>query len=341
MIEESQTLDSSQLNQLEQSFRQWVETSSSRKDIRLSRQRIFVIFLLIRYTGAKLNEVLKLKSLEDIDTDTHSINFRMHEHDGKGVSRQVQIPEALSEVLKSLLAEPQFQEPGCKLFNIDPGFVRRKFYERSTSCSFPRRSGGPEMIRKARAVELLRNKMPLTAVQRLLGHSTSNLTSAYAAFSEEELRRATKIHIEKEFSRKTSACNSFFGKIQVIHKGDIQARIELATIGGEVVQAIITHGSVERLGIEVGKLITAEIKAPWVLLMKQEEEPKCSAENRFQGVIERITRGKINTEYSIRLANGTELCSITGTQSNQYYLLQEGDRVWAMFNCYAVVLHVD
>ncbi len=339
--EGSEALDSLQLNQLEQSFRQWFEEASSRKDIRISRQRIYIIFLLIRYTGAKLNEVLKLKPFEDIDTHRHCILFRMHEHAGESSSREVQIPETVSGVLRSLLAEPHFQDPAWKLFNVDPGFVRRKFYERSSSCGFSSRLGGPEMIRKARAVELLRNNMPLPAVQRLLGHSTPNLTSAYVTFSDEELRRATKFHIDREFARKTSACNSFFGKISAIHKGDIQALIELATIGGEVVQAIITHGSLARLGLAVGRLVTAEIKAPWIVLMKQEDEPRCSAENRFNGVIERIARGKINTEYTVRLGDGTEICSVTGTQSKPNYLPQKGDRVWALFNCYAVVLHVD
>ncbi len=340
--EGSEALDSFQLNQLEHSFRQWFEEAASRKDIRISRQRIYIIFLLIRYAGAKLNEVLKLKPFEDIDTRRHCIIFRMHEHAaGEGSLREVQIPETVSKVLQSLLAEPKFQEPAWKLFNVDPGFVRRKFYERSSSCGFSSRLGGPEMIRKARAVELLRNNMPLPAVQRLLGHSTPNLTSAYVTFSDEELQRATKFHIDREFSRKTSACNSFFGKISAIHKGDIQALIELATIGGNVVQAIITHGSLERLGLVVGRLVTAEIKAPWIVLMNQEDGPRCSAENRFNGVIERIARGKINTEYSIRLADGTEICSVTGTQSNRHYLLREGDRVWALFNSYAVVLHVD
>jgi molybdate transport system regulatory protein len=339
-FEGSQALDSIQLNQLEQSFRQWFEDAASRKDIRLSRQRIYVIFLIIRYTGAKLNEVLKLNPFDDIDTDHHCIIFRMYKHEGKGM-REVQIPESVSKVLQSLLAEPQFHEPAWKLFDVDPGFVRRKFYERSSSCDFPSRLGGPEMIRKARAMELLRNKMPLLAVQKLLGHSTPNLTSAYVTFSDEELRQATKFHIDREFSRKTSACNSFFGKIQAIHMGDIQARIELATIGGAVVQSIITHGSLERLGLQVGRLVTAEIKAPWVILVKQKDDPKCSAENRFNGIIEKITKGKINTEYSIRLPDGTEISSITGTHNNRHYSLQKGDRVWVLFNCYAVILHVD
>ena len=215
-IEGSEALDSLQLNQLEHSFRKWFEEATSRKDIRISGQRIYIIFLLIRYTGAKLNEVLKLKPFEDIDTCHHCILFRMHEHAGEDGSREVQILETVSRVLQSLLAEPHFQDPTWKLFNVDPGFVRRKFYERSRSSGFSSRLGRSEMISKARAVELLHNNMPLPAVQRILGHSTPNLTSAYVSFFDEELRRATKFHIDREFARKTSAYNSFFGKISAI-----------------------------------------------------------------------------------------------------------------------------
>jgi len=68
-------LDTTQLNQLEQSFREWAE-DSRRSDVRLSRQRILLIFLLIRYTGAKLSEVLALNPFEDIDWIRHTVVFR-------------------------------------------------------------------------------------------------------------------------------------------------------------------------------------------------------------------------------------------------------------------------
>ena len=47
--DERQCLDSGQLSRLEQSFRQWVR-DTPRPDVSLSRKRILVIFLLIRYT---------------------------------------------------------------------------------------------------------------------------------------------------------------------------------------------------------------------------------------------------------------------------------------------------
>ena len=73
--DEDQCLDSAQLNRLEQSFREWAN-GSPREDVRLSRRRILIVFLLIRYTGAKLNEVLAINPFEDIHTDRQSVLFR-------------------------------------------------------------------------------------------------------------------------------------------------------------------------------------------------------------------------------------------------------------------------
>jgi molybdate transport system regulatory protein len=88
-------------------------------------------------------------------------------------------------------------------------------------------------------------------------------------------------------------------------------------------------------------LITAEVKAPWVILQKSDKEPKSTAENRFLGTITRISKGEITTEYIVRISDGTELCSII-TADNTYQMgFQENDQVWAIFNSYAVVLHID
>ena len=72
--DESRCLDTVQLTRLEQSFRQWAE-GAPRSDVRLSRKRILLIFLLIRYTGAKLNEVLALDPFQDIDHQRQLVVF--------------------------------------------------------------------------------------------------------------------------------------------------------------------------------------------------------------------------------------------------------------------------
>ncbi len=147
--------------------------------------------------------------------------------------------------------------------------------------------------------------------------------------------------MEKESSRKTSARNSFFGKIHTVQRGDIQTLVEISTIQGQLIKTVITNDSVERLGLKEGRMITAEVKAPYVIVEKTDEEPKTSAENRFKGIIEQVTTGKVNTEYVIGIPDGSRLCSITTTTSGRQLNLKKGDHVWALFNCFAVVLHVD
>jgi molybdate transport system regulatory protein len=339
MPDSDQYLDTSGLDRIEQSFRTWVN-ASSRADVRLARRRILLIFLLIRYTGAKLNEVLDLHPFHDIDHKKQSVFFRNSAGIGQ-TAREVQISEALSLEIQSVLDDPDFAASLRDTLSIDPAFVRRKFYERAEACGLSKRLGGPEMIRKSRGIELMQGNIPLPAVQKILGHSTPNLTSSYVTFSEDEIRQTARYFMEKESSRKTSARNFFFGKISGMKRGDIQSQVELTTVEGYPLTTIITNDSLGRLGLKVGKSVSAEVKAPWVVLQRCDEEPECSADNRFKGIIQRINSGSVNTEYVVGISDRIELCSVVSTGSSRLLALRKGDTVWALFNCYCVVLHVD
>ena len=211
----------------------------------------------------------------------------------------------------------------------------------AAACGFPKELGGPDALRKARAVEMMQSNLPLPVVQKILGHSTPNLTAAFVSFSDEDMRQVARFFLEKESRRKTSARNTFFGKIRAIQKGDIQAQVELVTIGGYSVATVITKDSLSRLGLKIGTLVLAEVKAPWVVLQKGDVEPECSAENKFHGTIERIIKGRITTEYVVRIADGTQLCSLVTSESSRRLELHENDPVWAVFNSFSVVLHLD
>ena len=104
----SRCLDTVQLNRLEQSFRQWAE-GAARPDVRLSRKRILLIFLLIRYTGAKLNEVLALNPFQDIDIDRQSVVFGKPDATPDRPPREVQMPETLSQEIQAALEDTGFQ----------------------------------------------------------------------------------------------------------------------------------------------------------------------------------------------------------------------------------------
>jgi molybdate transport system regulatory protein len=336
----SRCLDTIQMNRLEQSFRNWAE-GAARADVRLSRKRVLLIFLLIRYTAGKLNEVLALNPFQDIDVRHHVVFLGKAEKKARRAAREVRIPEALSEEMKSSLDDPDFKKYMDSLFKVDPGHVRRKFYERAKDVGFPPAMSSPESIRKSRAIELMQSNMPSPVVQKMLGHSTLNMTASYVDFSDADMQQVAQHFIEKESHRKTSARNSFFGKITSIKKGDIQAKVDLITLSGDTVTTIITRDSLSRLGLKTGSLITAEVKAPWVVLQKSDREPNSSAENRFFGTIMRINKGEITTEYVVRIPDGTELCSIVTTDSAHQMGLRERDQVWVIFNSYSVVLHID
>jgi len=333
------SLDVVQLQSLEHSFRAWADEPSgvNRKN---SRKRILLIFLLIRYTGAKLNEILTLHPLKDIDLGIQKVLF--HKGDlPNGITREVQIPELLADEIRNTLEELRPSSIFPDLFKVDPAHVRRKFYDRAEAVGIPRELGTPEAIRRARAVELMQNNVPLPVVQKIMGHSTPNLAASYIEFSKEDIIKAERFHIERENKRKTSARNSFFGKIDKVQIGDVQANIEVISLDGYTIHSVVTRDSQDRLGLKRGCLVAVEVKAPWVVLYKGEEDPICSAENRFKGSVVRVIKGKINSEVVVQISESTELCAILTEKSRQSLLVEKGDAVWAVFNATMTVIHVD
>lgn len=333
-------LDTAQLQDLERSFRQWAQ-SSERPDFRSSRERILLIFLLIRYTGGRLNEVLSLDSARDFDLDNNTIRFCKRRGGKESNAREVQIPETIAAEILTMASQSEFIRAGESVLRIDPAHIRRKFYEQAETIGIPRALGSPESIRKSRAVELMRSNMPLPVVQKILGHSTPNLAASYVEFSDSEIQQVARYFADRENLRKTSARNAFFGKINAIRKGDVQTVVEVASVSGSLVTAIITNDSLTRIGLKPGMLVTAEVKAPWIQLCKSAAAPNCSAENMFQGTVCRIAGGRTTAEIVVRLPDGTELCAIVTDQSRRRLDIREQDVLWAYFDAFAVVLHVD
>ncbi|MBI4793922.1 MAG: TOBE domain-containing protein [Deltaproteobacteria bacterium] len=336
---EAKCLDSAQLTALENAFRQWVD-QAGRADVRLSRRRILLIFLLIRYSGARLNEILTLNEQQHIDWQNSLLRLGKAENSGGGTGRDVPIPPRITEELQGLRHEPAAGSAGF-LLQVDPGHVRRKFYERGKACGLAPELVNPNAVRRSRAIELLRSNMPLPAVQKLLGHSTPNLAAAYVDFSARDMQRVIHHFIDRENQRKTSARNTFFGRISAIRQGDIQSSVEVVTLGGDTVCTVITNDSLKRLGLQKNSFVSAEVKAPWVIIARGGEAPASSAENRFQGTVSRIIRGKITTEFVVRIADGTELCTVVTRESANRLGIGENEQAWVLFNAFAVILNVD
>jgi molybdate transport system regulatory protein len=323
-------LDTSRLDELERAFRAW--TGEGGRAPRLSRHRILLIFLLIRYTGAKLQEVLSLEPA-DLDLRTRAVIYRSGEN---GHPRKVAISQKLADEIEHLLRAAK--ERPERLFAVDPAYVRKKFYERAERCGFDKKSGGPEMLRKARAVEMLRN-VPLPAVQRLLGHSSPNQTTSFVSFSEDDIQEVARLYVERESGRRTSARNSFYGKVLSLAEDKVQTFVELLTPGGDRIFSVITNMSSGRLGLAPGKLVTAEVKAPWLALERCDAPGVSSAENQLEGVVSRVASGGIAVECVVALRDGTELCSVLTAAGFNRLRLRAEEPVRVLFGAYAVILH--
>jgi molybdate transport system regulatory protein len=333
-------LDAQRLYALEQSFREWVQ-SSGRADIRHARKRILLIFLIIRYTGARLNETLSLDLSKDFDGATGGIRFCKRHPDTETGCREVRIPEAVCEEIGSIAADLRSVWPEAAMLRVDPAHVRKSFYRRAEAICIHSSLGAPESIRKSRAVELMQSNMPLQVVQKILGQSTPNLTASLVEFSEAEISQVAKYFADRENNRKTSARNAFYGKISSIQRGSVQTAVEVITPSGNTVTSIITTNSLVRIGLKKGMLVTAEVKAPLIQLCAGQKAPNCSAENVFQGTVCEITGNRTTAEIVARLADGTELCAIISEKNRRQMAIRQGDVIWAFFNAFSVVLHVD
>lgn len=139
----------------------------------------------------------------------------------------------------------------------------------------------------------------------------------------------------------TSARNHFAGKVRRIKKGAVNDEVELALTGGVRIVAIITHESVEQLGLKVGADAIALIKASSVIIgVGDGAKLKLSARNQLPGMIKRIVSGAVNTEVILDLAGGNSVAAIVTNTSAEKLKLSEGKAAFAVFKASSVILGV-
>jgi molybdate transport system regulatory protein len=331
-------LDPAQLAALEQAFRAWVAASRRQAD-RLSRQRLLLIFLLLRSTGARLGEVLGLDAGRDLDLEPARSLIRFSD-------REVPLPTDVAKELRAALADDELMGSlaagPAGLFDMDQGHVRRKFYERALQAGIPRELASPSVLRRSLARSLVRQDVPLPVVQRLLGQSSASLTAAFCDYSEDEAGRIVEDYLRREERRKTSARNRFAGQITGVTAGPVVSSVELTSLGGFKVVSVVTRDSVERLGIRPGVLATADIKAPWVQVTAGTDEPVCTAANRYPGVVRRILAHAdepVAAEVVAELSDGTRLAAVVTAESARRLNLKVGSPVWVSFGAFSVILN--
>lgn len=139
---------------------------------------------------------------------------------------------------------------------------------------------------------------------------------------------------------KLSARNVFEGKITALVDGKVNAEVELTTAGGDRIVAIVTEGSVESLGLAVGKPAVAYVKAPWVMLMSGSGDIRFSARNQLAGTVESVTKGAVNSDVTLRLAGGSPVHAVITNEAVLELDLKPGAPACALIKASHVVLGV-
>jgi molybdate transport system regulatory protein len=149
------------------------------------------------------------------------------------------------------------------------------------------------------------------------------------------------LQIIERLNMLTSARNHFAGKIVRITPGAVNDEVELKLSGGEHIVAIVTHRSVQQLGLRKNTDAIALIKASSVIVAVDDGAPmQLSARNQLAGTISRIVPGAVNSEVVIALAGGNSVAAIITQASAKQMRLAEGRAATAVFKASSVILAV-
>ena len=326
-------LDEAQLAALSAAFDAWTAAARDER-ARASRERVRLVFLLLRFTGARLGEVLSLDEQEDFEFERSLVFFS----DDRG-GRETALPEFLTGEVRELAERLAGSELAGRAFHLDQGFVRRKFHEQAPRCGLPKELLNPRVLRNSRAIEMLRGGAPLKAVQAMLGHASANQTSSFVTYREEDLRHIIHSYIQNESKTRTSARNAFVGEVCAVKRGTILSEATIRTDSGKEVVSVITNESLENLGVAPGKTLAASVKAPLVMLSTRDGLGATGARNCYPGLITRIHQGEIVAEVMGDLDDGTPMCALATRESVTSMGLAEGGRVWFLCSAFSVILN--
>lgn len=139
---------------------------------------------------------------------------------------------------------------------------------------------------------------------------------------------------------KTSARNQFTGKVSKLSAGAVNDEVELTLAGGQKIVSVVTHESVEGLGLKVGAEAYALIKASSIIVATDVGNGRLSARNQLAGTVASVQPGAVNSEVIIELAGGGTVAAIVTQESAKTLGLAAGTAATAIFKASSVILGV-
>jgi len=145
----------------------------------------------------------------------------------------------------------------------------------------------------------------------------------------------------RRMSLKVSARNIFKGTVAHIHKGAVNAEVELVLPCGDTLISVVTNESVENLDLRENRDAYAIVKASSVIVGRDLHGCRLSAGNILCGTVAKILPGAVNTEMTIRLSGENTISAVITNESARSLGFTEGDHACAVFQASSVILGVE
>ena len=306
-------------------------TQSANPKIKLARARTWVIFILLRYGGLKLQEIFAL---------TYA-NFDLHNsciHVEQTFKRTIYLAKNIARRLAAIFSPELFKPTEINPLKVDAATIRHVFLRCAKICHLPKGTLNARNLRYTRAGELQRFGLGQQALAYFLGQGKNDLDPKFRV----ELENSLQEFCQMETDLRTSARNVFQGRVNEIEASGLMVRVKLKTTSGLLISALITNQSLRRLQITTGTIVTASIKAPWITISPFPADgampTSSSMENCFPAVIDQIKGDPILYEITAILPDGSQVCALQGKDTWQP---QEGEKVLVLIKALAVVLNTD
>lgn len=173
------------LLRLENAIFTWYENADGKS--RRIRGRYLLVFLIARYTGARISEVTGIDDTKDIDFRNARVRLftlkgpKSDKDDVRRKIRTVAVPPKV--VTQVALYHAEWPDLRGQVLNIDRSNFYKKLKEIAGDAGIATKQIYPHALRHSRAMEMINENVPLNAIQQVLGHTSILTTAMYLRIS--------------------------------------------------------------------------------------------------------------------------------------------------------------
>lgn len=138
--------------------------------------------------------------------------------------------------------------------------------------------------------------------------------------------------------RAISARNQLTGKVSAIFEGSVNNEVIITLDNGDEIVTVITRQSCTALQIRLEKEVVAIIKAPWIVLANNDSGFAFSARNQFNGIIQDIQKGAVNSTVIFKTTKGLLLTAIVTNDSVLEMNLEKGKKILALVKASSIII---